>query len=59
MPISCPMQSTATRLTSFAMMCRWFDPVSLSTTPERCSMRTGLTKTPPWYAVVVLLLFAV
>jgi hypothetical protein len=25
-PISCPMQSLATRLTSSAMACRWSDP---------------------------------
>ena len=33
-PISCPTQSSATRLTSFAMTCRWCDPVSLGTAPE-------------------------
>ena len=43
--VSCPMQSSATRLTSSAMTCRWSDHAWLSTTPERRAVPESQTPT--------------
>jgi hypothetical protein len=42
--LPCAMQSSATRLTSSAMRCRWHDPVSVSTAQQSLTL-PGLTLT--------------